>query len=131
MCSIYEICCISYILSLPQWVQLCFLNQDPHPMQDAWFPFKCVQIIPISVVELSLKLVQRPWLYMLLGVFPFPTRHMRWVVVPMVSTITAAHKVNWHKCLLKRDRIVSGNTFMESIASVSSQFKLWRGLEKR
>lgn len=109
-----------------------FLNRDPHPMQDAWFPFKCVQNVPMAVLELSLKLVQRAWLYILSGVFPFPTRHMGWVVVARLSIITTAHKVNWHKsCLLKRDRIIRDNTFMEGIASLSSQFKLWRGLEKR
>lgn len=26
-----------------------------------------------------------------IGVFPFPTKHVGWMVVPMVSTIAAAH----------------------------------------
>lgn len=57
-----------------------------------------------SVLELSLRLVQKAWLYMWLGVSPFPAKPMGWTVVPLVSIITTAHKVNWHShvCVLRR-----------------------------
>lgn len=69
-----------------------FLTEMYTLSRDAWFPFKWAPtncLCPKALVRAKASLETSA--LCVIWVPPYPTKHMGWVVVPMVSRITAGH----------------------------------------